>query len=337
MKGEAAFLEVIGRHFPGCSLGVGIGDDAAVIDIPSPAVVTTDVLIENVDFTRELPVRFIARKSLAANVSDLAAMGAVPHAFVCALGIPEWFEPGFETFTSELAAAAREARIELVGGDLSAADALTISITAIGRIAEGARPLLRSGARRGDRLFLSRPVGASAAGLALMTKGWRIFGDGSAAPPPHAGGLAFAHRELAASLLLRHAAPEAETALGAALARIPEVGACIDVSDGLALDLSRLLAASGCGAVVDWRRIPPFPDLVEGALALGIDVRASVLEGGEEYALLFTASATESELSSRLRRPVYAIGRITEGSGIILDRDGERTPLEPRGFDHFAR
>jgi thiamine-monophosphate kinase len=132
--------------------------------------------------------------------------------------------------------------------------------------------------------------------------------------------------------MARHLNPEPEVALGIALAGIDAVTACIDISDGLSTDLNHLCDASKVGADIERQRIPRFPDIDRAGPSLGIDVTQAVLHGGEELALLFTASMRESELSKRLGRPVYAIGRIVEQRGVRLD--GE--PLGAGGFDHFA-
>jgi thiamine-monophosphate kinase len=300
-----------------------IGDDAAVI---GNMVATTDMLVEDVDFTKDTPPDLIARKSLAVNVSDLAAMGAEPTWALTSLALPPWFMPHLDAFLEALAAAAREYRIEIVGGDLSRSGALVISVVACGAI--GPRPLLRSGARAGDRIYVSRPIGGAAAGLALIRNGWTLSG-----PPPTPVG--FAVVEFARSAMRRHLDPEPELALGAALARVPEVTACIDVSDGISTDLKRLCEASKCGAEIERERIPVFPDLIGSGPALGIPVRDAVLHGGEEFALLFTSSLRESELSSRLGRPVYMIGRMIAGEGVMLREDGIAKKLEPGGWDHF--
>ncbi len=292
-----------------------IGDDAAVI---GNDVITTDMLIEDVDFTRHTPMRFIARKSLAVNLSDLAAMGARPSYAVVALGIPS--ENDIDPFMDAIAISAVQHQIEIVGGDLSRSEKIVVSITAVGR---AERPLLRSGARPGDRLYISRPLGASAVGLALIRR-W------SSIEPP--GDLAFAQREFAESAIRRHIDPEPELELGMALAAIHEVTACIDVSDGLSTDLHHLCDASNVGADIERERIPLFGDLMANAAAFGINVRDVVLHGGEEYALLFTSSLRESELSTRLKRPVYAIGRIVAGHGVRVDGQS----LEAEGWDHFA-
>jgi thiamine-monophosphate kinase len=292
-----------------------IGDDAAIVD---DRVYTTDLLVEGVDFTQATPPRLIARKSLAVNLSDLAAMGSKPSYALLALVVPDWAQPALDEMLVAYAEAAREYGIEIIGGDLSRGDKLTIAITAVGTIAT--RALLRSGARPGDRIYLSRPIGGSATGLTLLQR----------------EGASYAQREFIDSAIRRHLDPEPEIALGLALAAIPQVTACIDVSDGLSTDLHHLCEASGFGAELEKERIPIFPDLMAHARTLGIDVRDAVLHGGEEYALLFTSSLREFELSTALGRPVYAIGRITRERDILLKEDGVARELPARGWDHFT-
>jgi thiamine-monophosphate kinase len=301
-----------------------IGDDAAIV---GGQVVTTDMLIEDIDFTRSTPLASIARKSLAVNLSDLAAMGAKPHFAVSAFGFPPWVLDRADEFLLALRDAARQYDIEIVGGDLSRSEKLVIAITAIGRAP--ARPLLRSGAKVNDRIYVSRPIGASAAGLLLLQKGWTVEGD---APVKNVG---YAEVEFARSAIRRHIDPEPETELGMALAALPSVSACIDISDGLSTDLHHLCDASQCGAEIERERLPIFPDLLGSGIALGLKPQDCVLHGGEEYALLFTSPLRESELSAKLKRPVYAIGRITERKGVVLKEDGVARPLEPKGWDHF--
>jgi thiamine-monophosphate kinase len=311
---EAEIIERIRQLFPQRAAKVGIGDDAAVV---GEQAITTDMLIEDVDFTRSVPVEAIARKSLAVNLSDLAAMGAIPAFAVVALGIAPWLLDSIDSFLKALADCARKYDIDLVGGDLSRAEKVVIAITATGWIAK--RPLLRSGAKAGDRVFVSRPLGASSAGLQILQRGWPRD-------------LPYAQREFAEAAIRRHIDPEPEVALGIALAEIDAVTACIDISDGLSTDLHPLCDASGVGAEVERERIPPFPDLASIGPALGIDVGRAVLHGGEEFALLFTASMRESELSARVGRPVFSIGKIVAEKGVRIDGQ----PLPAGGFDHFA-
>lgn len=316
---------------------VGIGDDAAVIDVRGPMVVTTDLLVENVDFRRNVPLRFVAAKSLAVNVSDLAAMGARGESFVLGLAIPPELLGSMDGFIEGMAGAARLWKMSLIGGDLSRSTEMMVTITAFGRFTEGASPLLRSGAGPGEHLFVSRALGGAAAGLALLERGWRITESGDAnAPDDLPGAAGYAQREFAASAMRRQVAPEPEAELGDALARSGLVTACIDISDGLSTDLHRLCRASGVGAVVEHERVPRFPDLDGTGFSLGIDPDGAVLHGGEELALLFTSHGRESELSRALGRPVYRIGRTTATAEVVLERASGAVDLAPEGFDHFA-
>ena len=301
-----------------------IGDDAAVI---GKQVMTADMLVEDVDFTRAIPLHFVGRKSIAVNLSDIAAMGATPRWLLVSLALPDWAIADVDALLLGLRDAAAQHGAEIVGGDLSRSEKLVLSVTAIGEL-EG-RALLRSGAKPGDRIFLSRPVGGSSAGLQLLTRGWSV--DGVA--PQNIG---YSHREFALSAIRRHVDPDPEVELGRKLAAIDEVTSCIDVSDGLSTDLHNLCEASGCGAEIERERIPIFPDLLGAAGTLGIGIQDAVLNGGEEYALLFTARARESELSSRLGRAVYAIGRVTAEQGVMLKENSAMRALERRGWDHFS-
>ena len=238
-------------------------------------------------------------------------MGGKPRYAIVAIGSPD--EERAAAIIEELAIFARENDVEIAGGDLSRSEQLFISVTLIG---QAAQPILRSGARRGDRIYLSRPIGGSAAGLSLLQRGTE--------------GADYAEREFIESAKRRHLEPEAEVVLGLKLAGVAT--SCIDVSDGFSTDLHHLCDASKVGALLDGDRIPPFPDLPRFGPRLGINVRDAVLHGGEEYALLFTSALRESELSGRVGRPVYAVGRITEDRSVRIN--GE--PLEARGFDHFA-
>jgi thiamine-monophosphate kinase len=332
---EAALLARIRSAFPAFQDGVGIGDDAAIFRNPAALAITTDMLIEDVDFTAAIPLSFVAVKSLAVNLSDLAAMGAKPEAFLLSLGLPEWALSSFDRFVESLSAEAARSGVALIGGDLSAAAKLTISITAIGSVPPSGA-LLRSGARPGDRIYLSRPIGGSAAGLSLLQRGWTVHESGVINPPAGTN-FGYAQREFAAAAIRRQIAPMAEVELGQKLLASGEVTSCIDLSDGLSIDLKRLCDASSCGALIDRDRLPPFPDLIANAAALGIDVEAAVLHGGEEYALLFTSRLRESELSAKCGTPVMSIGRMRSGTGVFLETDGREAGLPASGFDHFRR
>ena len=327
---EETLVAKIRSLFDSDGMTVPIGDDAAVVPFRGNLVVTTDMLIEDVDFTREIPLGFVARKSLAANLSDLAAMGAVPIYFTLSLGIPRDLVTAIDSFVDSLARAAREYRVRLVGGDLSAAEKLTVSITAFGSCDT---PLLRSAARKGDRLYISRPLGGSSAGLALLQKGWRVRHDGEVEPPAGSA-FGYAQIEFGAAAIRQHVAPSPECTLGTKLGAAG-VQCCIDVSDGLSTDLWRMCRASGTGAVIEWERLPLFPELHTIGRSLGVVPEEAALHGGEEFALLFTSDKRESELSALLGRPVYAIGKITDTNEVVLMRNGASVVLVDGGFDHF--
>lgn len=331
---EQEMIARLAAAFPSFSEGLGIGDDAALLEGQGTLAITNDMLVEDVDFTAEIPIELVAEKAIASNLSDLAAMGATPLAWLLGLGCRAEFLVQFDRFVRAVSDVSRRYGVDLIGGDISRAPSLILSITAIGRVES--RALLRSGARPGDRIFVSRPLGASAAGLRLLLGGWTIAADRTVAAPPsmHAN---FAEREFAASAILRHLAPEAEVQLGRKLAEIEEVSACIDISDGLSTDLRHLCAASGLGAIVEQNRLPAFQDLPSHARMVGESVPNLVLHGGEEYALLFTASMTESQMSSRVGRAVYAIGRMTREREVLLARDGKAQPFPEGGYEHFAQ
>ena len=334
---EETLIAKIRAMFPAAPVPVGIGDDCAVLEVDGRLAVTTDTLVENVDFTRGMPFELIGRKSLSVNLSDLAAMGATPHSFVMTLVLPRDLVDSAEALLAGIAARATRYRIALVGGDLSSGALVTISITAFGQFPPNQRPLLRSGARKGDRLFVTRALGGSAAGLLLLQKGWRVEASGAVMPPDDPSFVfSYEQRELASSAIRHHAAPEPECEAGMILGRLDEVSSCIDISDGLSLDLDRLCRASLVGAVVESERVPIMQDLSRLGRGLGIDAERAALHGGEEYALLFTSSLRESRLSEALGRPVYQIGRITEEREVLLDKGGRIEPLAPQGLDHFA-
>lgn len=329
---EDALIERIGKRFPPARKPtLGIGDDAAILEDPRPAVITTDLLVEGIDFLPDTPRWFVGRKALAANLSDLAAMGAEPDAFLLTLGLPRAQGSSIDELIEGMASRAQANEIELAGGDLSESERLLVSITAIGRI-RADRALLRSNARVGDSLFVSRPLGGSAAGLELLLRGWRMTRNMEVSSPAP---VSYQLRELGGSLLRAQLDPEPEIELGLTLSELETVGACIDLSDGVSRDLARVCKSSGVGAVIEWDRVPVLPDLDRLGGQLGIDPLRCALHGGEEFSLLFTARSGEARLSTLLGRPVYRIGSIDGGEGVRLSRGGSIEPLPNLGFDHF--
>ncbi len=304
---------------------VGIGDDAAVWQ-PSRSnrsVVTTDALVEGVHFSRELmSAEDAGHRALAANLSDLAAMGARPVLATIALGVsPETDPDRILALYDGIAALARRARCEIAGGDLTRAPALTIAITAIGEV----RPSnlkRRDGARAGDVLAVTGPLGASRAGLELARA---AAGAPAAADDPRLAAALTAFRR-----------PEPRLREGRWLAASRHVRAMMDLSDGISTDLARLCAASAAAAVLE--TVPVAEAARAVAARTGGDAEAWALGGGEDFELLVAIERRAfAHLAGRFRahtgRELLRVGRVVEGSGI---RREDGTPVEPSGWDHLA-
>jgi thiamine-monophosphate kinase len=304
------------------------GDDAALLPEGAYAA-TVDSQIEGVHFPVGLDPAVVARRLLAVNLSDLAAMGADPAFGLLALAAPSGFDHRrfFRAFTG----ACRAHRVELAGGDLATSHGpLVATLTLLGTHPAGSRWLRRDGARAGHALWLGGPVGNSAAGQRLAAAGGRRDAR-RRTTLPHGWDLhAKTLQEAARQALRRHLLPEPQLALGAWLRRQPEGGA-IDVSDGLARDLHRLCRESGTGARIDHAALPlPRPDLCR---ELSVSPDELALAGGEDYVLLFTLPegiAVPPVFGSR------RIGRMTGGKAVLLERQGRAAPLSDRGFDHLA-
>jgi len=306
---------------------VGIGDDAAVLQPPRRAqtLVTTDFLTEGVHvLAARTPPRLIGRKAMAVNLSDIAAMGGVPLQAVVSVGLPRGTPvPWARGLARGLAEQARRHRVAIVGGDTCAAERLFVGVTLIGAVEPG-RAVKRSGARVGDRLYVTGALGASAAGLALLRRGRRGRGPGEAAR----------RRALRA-----HLDPEPRVLFGRALGVGGLATAMIDLSDGLARDLPRLCAASRAGAVIG-ESVLPVDAAAIAVLGDGPGRRAAIA-GGEDYELLFAArpgtEAILAALAARLGQKVTGIGTVVpRRDGIrLLGRDGRYRPLPAPDFEHF--
>lgn len=315
---ERALVEKLRERFraDAPTVRVGIGDDAAVVSLPGESVLTVDVSVEDVHFRRDFgPLDVLAERAFHAAASDLAAMGAAPACALVSLVLPSSLdEAGLDAILVGLARAARELALPIVGGNTSRGPSIAINTTAIGR---ADRPILRSGARPGDGLFVTGSTGDRALGLELLLRG------GAACVPSSLRG----HAARFVDAWLR---PRARLEAGLALAGV--ASSAIDVSDGLALDLHRILDASGpgLGARVDADAIPVSEGFADVARALGVAPDAILLGGGEAYELLFTAAPDVV-----LPFSATALGRITD-DGAVHVRTGDVTrPLSPVGFDHL--
>jgi thiamine-monophosphate kinase len=301
---------------------IGIGDDGAVI-APSPGleyVLTVDMLVEGRHFVAGADARALGHKTLAVNLSDLAAMGALPR-FVLLAGAlpapdPEWLAAFMEGFD----ALAREYDIELIGGDTTRGPR-TLCVTAIGELPAGTA-LTRGGANPGDIVYVSGRVGDAALALAV------------------AAGRTDIDATTLATLSPRLDEPQPRVALGVALRGI--ASAAIDVSDGLTGDLGHVLTASRVGAVVDLAAIPCASELRDRLAGrereLGLEC---LLAGGDDYELCFTAPPAMRErveaIALALALPLTPIGTITPGDALVVrDEQGRPLPSLPRAFDHFG-
>lgn len=298
--GEFGLIERIERALRragaagGKTVVLGIGDDAAVLRTRAgeDVVVSTDSLVEGVHFRWEHePAAAIGRRAMAAALSDLAAMGARPLGVVIALAAPPTLELArLDGLVRGLAKASRRWDAPLVGGNVARSSDCALALTALGAVRRG-RALRRDAARPGDRLFVTGTLGGAALSVARAARSGRRDGP----------------------------APEPRLAAGRALARLPGIGACIDVSDGLLADLGHVLRASRVGATLDSPRVPLPRGFAAGCAALGLDPLPFALAGGEDYELLFTARSsglTTAVLRRRLGVRVTEIGRIEARRGL---------------------
>lgn len=300
---------------------LGIGDDGAVL-APTQGrdvVAVCDTLVAGRHFPEDTDAFAVGWKALAVNLSDLAAMGAVPQWALLALTLPERDATWIERFGAGFAALAKMSEVALVGGDTTRGP-LTITVTALGAVAPNAA-LRRDGARIGDRVCIAGMPGEAALGLAAVQAGRR--------DDP-----AFAH------VIARLDRPEPQLALGQALVGL--ASACIDVSDGLVADLGHVATASGVGVRLDLDAIPHPP--FELGARLGLNSRAVVdlaLGGGDDYLLAFTADAANIDV---LRQRVAAlgldlreIGVVVPGAGVsVITPEGGDYASARAGFNHFG-
>ncbi len=300
---------------------VGIGDDGAVLTVPygQELVVSTDTLVAGVHFPLNTSAQDIGWKALAVNLSDLAAMGAVPAWATLALTLPTADGDWVRCFADGFAQLARHYQLALVGGDTTQGP-LTITVTVHGFVPTG-QALLRSGANVGDTVWVTGTLGDAAAGLQIATK------PGKGQTPNAA----------AAGLMKRLNRPDPRIKAGLALRDIAT--AAIDISDGLLADLGHICAQSDVGAELNIEALPSSKAL---RALFDPDSRWRLqLAGGDDYELCFTvpsekATALVQDLID-LDCGVTCIGRITSGSGVRVNKpDGSELILPHRGFEHFA-
>jgi thiamine-monophosphate kinase len=299
----------------------GIGDDAALWQ-PSRShrsAISSDMLVEGVDFTRDaMSLEDAGWRAMAANLSDLAAMGARPLLATVALGIPK--TTGVEEILQlyrGLAACAARCKLAIVGGDLSRASALTIAITVVGEV-RASNAKTRAGGRPGDVLAVTGALGAARAGLELTRKDERIAG------------------ELKAEALQAFRRPQPRIAEGRFFGASRNVTAMMDLSDGLSTDVHRLARSSECGAKLD--AIPVAEPARALAQARGEDPERFALAGGEDFELLAAIRPRAfghlaARYAARFARELLRVGVLRAEPGVVWSG----AALERSGWDHFAR
>jgi thiamine-monophosphate kinase len=295
---------------------LGLKDDVALLapDRAKPLVLTTDAVIEGVDFFPSDPADLVARKALRVNLSDLAAKGATPLGYLLTLALRRDVSPAWlKRFTAGLAEDQRKYRLALYGGDLSSTRGpITIAITAFGR--PTGVPVLRGGAKLGDLVFTTGTIGDSGAGLAALKAGQK-----------------------APALIERYRLPQPRMQFGA---RLPALAsASLDVSDGLLADLGHLAQESGVRIDLEAFRIP-----LSGALkkywGQSLSTICRAVSAGDDYEIAFTAPrrrlAAIERTAGATKTRVSVIGKVIAGSGVrLLDREGRAVRLNRRGWRHF--
>jgi thiamine-monophosphate kinase len=303
--------------------GLGLLDDAALVDCKAgrQLVLTADAIVAGVHYLPDDPPEMVARKLLRVNLSDLAAMGARPLHYLLTTALPaengaEWLA----RFTQGLGEDQDRFGIDLLGGDsVAISGPAVLSLTAIGDVAAGTE-VRRSGARPGDRVWVSGTIGDAFLGLRLLRGGY-----------PE---LAPKHRDY---LVRRFRLPEPRTELGPLLRGIAH--AMIDVSDGLVADLGHVCENSSVAARIELNLLP-LSAAARAIVDANPGIRPRLASGGDDYELLFAAPGESTKeltaLSSRLGLPITMIGEVEPGAGVqLIDADGGTILLDHTGYRHF--
>lgn len=315
---EFALIDRYFSHLTGGddTVTCGIGDDAAIIAVPPgmELVVSTDTLVDGVHFLSGADPFDVGFKTLAVNLSDLAAMAAEPRWATLSLTLPEAEAAWLEGFTRGFAEMARQFGVSLVGGDLTRGP-LAVTCQILGTVPAGAA-VRRRGAAAGDDIHVTGHPGAAALALSRLRAG----AAAAAIPADCLERLLRPRPRVRAGLLLRGTAR-----------------AMIDISDGLAGDLQHILDAGGAGAEVDLARLP-LPDF--GATVSADQMRLLAVNGGDDYELCFTAPPSARDriasIAEQAGCPITRIGCIVDGSGIAwLDESGNAVDLNAESYHHF--
>lgn len=315
-RGEFGFIDFIRSHFPDHDGTIGIGDDCAVMPTGEGELLfSTDLLMEGVHFLRnESSPEDVGWKAAAVNLSDIAAMGGTPVATFLSIALPkdaqgEWAERFIEGYTD----ISRQYDVPLLGGDTtSSLRDIAVNVGVLGRCPSGRR-LMRNGAKVGETIYVTGPLGDSAGGLQAILKGIERTED-------------------VTRLICRHKRPIPRIEAGRLLMESGKAGAMMDISDGIGSDLRHIMKASGVGAVIDLERLPLSPELVSVCKEQGWDIYEMATSGGEDFELMFTAPAG---LENELDIAVYPIGKIVPGNELSWRLSNEPMDRDFDGYKHF--
>ena len=313
-------FDLIARYFTRATPGalLGVGDDAALLQVSAGNVlaVSSDMLVSGTHFFADADPFLLGHKTLAVNLSDLAAMGATPRWATLAISLPKANEAWLERFSAGFFALAEQHGVELIGGDTTRGP-LNLCVTIFGEV-PAQQALRRSGAQVGDEIWVSGSLGDAALALAHLKRRFVLSDE-----------------ELAACVPALHQ-PQPRIALGLALRGI--ASSAIDISDGLLADLGHILDASQLGARLAFAALP-----VSSAVRSHLDqplATRCVLAGGDDYELCFTVPAARhaevSDIAARLGLPLTCIGEVVAAPGCIVhDAAGNPLSTETCGYDHF--
>jgi thiamine-monophosphate kinase len=313
----------------GASLLCGIGDDCAVVRKTNNIVLlySIDTLVESVHFEKSWhPPELLGKKAVSVNVSDIAAMGGRPLYLLFSLGLPSGFDEDWAVrLSTGVAEGCRRYDCALIGGDtVKSPKGVVLTLSVIGEMEEK-QVLYRHGAKAGDIIYVSGPLGLAAGGLALFRR--KIAGD-----------VEFS------SLYDAHLDPVARVDLGRILAESGLVHAMMDLSDGLATDLSHICAQSRLGAKIFKEQLPADPALKKAAVLLDQESLHWMISGGEDFELLLTVAprATKKlqEVMAKFGHFLYPVGKMIKGNGVLLVSAGldgrpSEISIDFFGFDHF--
>lgn len=318
MRDEFEFIDHIKKAY-----GLDrIGDDCAVLpkDARSDLLLTADMLVENVDFRLDwTSPELLGAKVLAVSLSDIAAMGGSPRWSMLSIAVPEhlWRTDLLDRFYEGWHTVAKHYNVELIGGDISRSPQYLVFDSIVGGESIRGKAVLRSGARPGDAIYVTGCLGGAAGGLMLLESGSRY---------------ATADKE-EKHLIERQLRPVPRLDIAELLAREAIATSMLDISDGLSSDLHHLCKASGVGALIYADQIPVDANLT--SIHPTDDARIGLaVNGGEDFELLFTATAKElpMEIADKLR----CIGQVTETQGVVeIEGPAGRSVLPPRGYRHF--